>query len=64
MTQSSLSAAEIKAALSLAAVFLLRMLPLFMVMPILTIGESSYRDATPELLGLALGINGLTQACL
>ena len=64
MNQSSLSAAEFKAALSLALVFLLRMLPLFMVLPILAIGDSSYAHATPELLGLALGINGLTQACL
>ncbi|MEM7026611.1 MAG: MFS transporter [Pseudomonadota bacterium] len=59
-----MSATELKTALSLALVFLLRMLPLFMVLPILTFGGSSYTNATASLLGLALGINGLTQACL
>ena len=59
-----MSATELKAALSLALVFFLRMLPLFIILPILSLTESTYMYATPQLLGLALGIYGLTQAIL
>jgi MFS family permease len=59
-----MSAAELKAALSLSAVFFLRMLPLFMLLPVLSLTGESYQSATPQLLGLALGIYGLTQASL
>ena len=59
-----MSATELKAALSLALVFFLRMLPLFIILPILSLTESTYMHATPQLLGLALGIYGLTQAIL
>ena len=59
-----MSAAELKAALSLASVFFLRMLPLFMILPVLSLSENTYMYATPQLLGLALGIYGLTQAGL
>lgn len=64
MNSTSISAAEIKAALSLAAVFFLRMLPLFMVLPVLALAENDYHGTTPQLLGLALGVYGLTQAAL
>lgn len=59
-----MSAAELKAALSLSAVFFLRMLPLFMLLPVLSLAGESYESATPQLLGLALGIYGLTQAAM
>ncbi len=59
-----MSAAELKAAISLSLVFFLRMLPLFMVLPVLAFAADSYQKTTPQLLGLALGIYGLTQACL
>ena len=59
-----MSVAELKAALSLASVFFLRMLPLFMILPVLSLSENTYMYATPQLLGLALGIYGLTQASL
>ena len=59
-----MSSKELKAALSLALVFFFRMLPLFMVLPVLTLAEDSYIQTTPQLLGLALGIYGLTQAGL
>lgn len=55
---------ELRAAISLSLVFFLRMLPLFMVLPVLALTENSYKGATTQLLGLALGIYGLTQACL
>ena len=64
MNSVSMSAAELKAALSLALVFFLRMLPLFMILPVLSLSENTYMHATPQLLGLALGIYGLTQASL
>ncbi|MFL2555607.1 MAG: MFS transporter [Gammaproteobacteria bacterium] len=57
-----MSAAELKTALSLALVFFLRMLPLFMILPILSLANDDYIYSTPQLLGLALGIYGLTQA--
>lgn len=59
-----MSAAELKAAISLSAVFFLRMLPLFMILPVLSLAGNSYQSSTPQLLGLALGIYGLTQASL
>jgi len=59
-----MSAAELKAAISLSLVFFLRMLPLFMLLPVLALTGDSYAYASPQLLGLALGIYGLTQACL
>ena len=64
MNSVSMSAAELKAALSLASVFFLRMLPLFMILPVLSLSENTYMYATPQLLCLALGIYGLTQASL
>ena len=64
MNSVSMSVAELKAALSLALVFFLRMLPLFMILPVLSLSENTYMYATPQLLGLALGIYGLTQASL
>lgn len=59
-----MSAAELKAAISLSAVFFLRMLPLFMILPVLSLAGGSYQSSTPQLLGLALGIYGLSQASL
>jgi predicted MFS family arabinose efflux permease len=59
-----MSAAELKAALSLSLVFFLRMLPLFMLLPVLALAAESYQGSTPQLLGLALGVYGLTQASL
>jgi len=40
------------------------MLGLFMVLPVLVLYQGDYADATPFLLGLTLGIYGLTQAIL
>ena len=64
MNSMSMSVSEIRAAVGLAMVFFLRMLPLFMVLPVLAMADKDYSHTTPQLLGLALGINGLTQACL
>ncbi len=53
---------EIKTAYSLSAVFAVRMLGLFMVLPILPLFTQNLAHATPFLIGLTIGIYGLTQA--
>ncbi|GAC05133.1 MAG: MFS transporter [Paraglaciecola sp.] len=55
---------EIRASLALAAVYVLRMLGLFMVMPVLAILAVKYPDYSALMLGLAIGGYGLTQAIL
>lgn len=52
---------EKRAAYSLALVYALRMLGLFMVLPVFSLHASDYAGATPLLTGLAIGIYGLTQ---
>lgn len=53
---------ETRATLSIASLFSLRMLGLFMILPIFTPLAQSLSGATPFLIGVALGIYGLTQA--
>ncbi|MBT3967332.1 MAG: MFS transporter [Gammaproteobacteria bacterium] len=53
---------EKRAAGSLAGIFALRMLGLFMLLPVLALYAESFEGATPMLMGVALGIYGLTQA--
>jgi len=53
---------ERRAAISLASVLSLRMLGLFMVLPLFSLYASQLAGATPFLIGLAMGIYGLTQA--
>lgn len=55
---------ETRAAISLALVYVLRMLGLFMVIPVLAIAAVEYPDYSPLLVGLAIGGYGLTQAVL
>jgi MFS family permease len=57
--------AELRASLSLASVQSLRMLGLFMVLPVLAVHARSLPEGGDSMmLGLALGIYGLTQAAL
>ncbi len=57
--------AELRASLSLASVQSLRMLGLFMVLPVLAVHARSLPEGGDNvMLGLALGIYGLTQAAL
>lgn len=51
-----------RAIASLASLYALRMLGLFMVLPVLVIEGQHLDGATPALLGFAMGIYGLTQA--
>ncbi len=53
---------ERRAASSLAGIFALRMLGLFMLLPVLSLYAESFEGGTPMLMGVALGIYGLTQA--
>lgn len=55
---------EKRTAFSLAAVFAVRMLGLFMILPILPLFAHELSNATPFLVGLTIGIYGLTQALL
>jgi MFS family permease len=55
---------ETRAAISLALVYVLRMLGLFMVIPVLAIAAVDYPDYSPLFVGLAIGGYGLTQAIL
>lgn len=55
---------ERRTAFSLAAVFAARMLGLFMILPILPLFAKDLANATPFLIGLTIGIYGLTQALL
>jgi MFS family permease len=64
MTQDSLSKNEFRAAASLASVYVLRMLGLFMVIPVIAVAALSFDDYSPMLVGLAVGGYGLTQAVL
>lgn len=53
---------EITGAISLAFVYVLRMLGLFMVMPVMASLGQSYPDYSPLMVGIAIGGYGLTQA--
>ncbi|MBX2859126.1 MAG: MFS transporter [Cellvibrionaceae bacterium] len=53
---------QVRAVVSLALLYSFRMLGLFMVLPVMILYGSDYGSASPILLGLALGIYGLTQS--
>ena len=60
-----MSAPELRATLSLAAIFALRMLGLFMIMPVFSIYAKSIPGGDNALLvGIALGAYGVTQSLL
>ncbi|MGH8453237.1 MAG: MFS transporter, partial [Nevskiales bacterium] len=55
---------ERRATLGLSLIFALRMLGLFMILPVFALYAGDLAGVTPLTLGLALGIYGLTQALL
>lgn len=59
-----MSYSEPRAITSLAALYIFRMLGLFMVLPVLALSATDYQGSNVFLLGVALGIYGLTQALL
>ncbi len=64
VSASALTASEWRAGLALGAIFFLRMLALFLLLPVMALAASGFDDATPLLVGLAFGVYGLTQASL
>ena len=61
---SGFNPTEKKAAFSIAILIALRMYGLFLIMPVFSVYAKTLADSTPFLIGLALGIYGLTQALL
>jgi MFS family permease len=60
-----MTATERRASISLASIFALRMLGLFLVLPVFALEARKYPGGDdPVLLGLAMGIYGLTQGLL
>lgn len=55
---------EKRATVSLAGIYSLRMLGLFMLLPVLSLFTEQMPGSTPALVGLTMGIYGLTQAVL
>lgn len=53
---------ELRSVLSLSLIFGFRMLGLFMILPIFSVAAKEIPSATASLIGLALGMYGLTQA--
>ncbi|PCJ34088.1 MAG: MFS transporter [Moraxellaceae bacterium] len=59
-----MSPIELRATLSLAGLFSLRMLGLFMILPVFAIYGTEFDGATALLVGVAIGAYGLTQSVL
>ena len=53
-----MNASERRATAALGSIFALRMLGLFMIVPVFAVYGQQYQAATPALLGLAIGIYG------
>ena len=63
LTATTMQPAERRASVGLALIFALRMLGLFMVLPVFALEARKYPGGDdPALVGLAMGIYGLTQA--
>ena len=60
--ENQMNSTERKAALTLSSVFALRMLGLFMLLPVFSLVGQTLKGYTPALIGLAIGAYGLTQA--
>lgn len=64
MSAVQMTANERRAAVSLAGIFALRMMGLFMILPVFALYAEGMNDVTSTQVGLAIGIYGLTQALL
>jgi len=62
MNDNKMTPLELRATWGLGTVFSLRMLGMFMVLPVLTTYGMALQGATEGLIGLAIGIYGLAQA--
>jgi predicted MFS family arabinose efflux permease/copper chaperone CopZ len=61
---STMSEQEKRASIGLAGIFSMRMLGLFMILPVMSLYAGNLKGVTPLLLGLAISAYGLTQALL
>jgi predicted MFS family arabinose efflux permease len=61
---SPMTALERRATWSLASIYALRMLGLFLIMPVMSLFAEQMEGSTPSLIGLAIGIYGMSQALL
>ncbi len=61
-TSTKMSPQELRGTVTLALIFFLRMLGLFLILPVFSLYALKIDAATPILVGAALGIYGLTQA--
>jgi predicted MFS family arabinose efflux permease len=59
-----MSRTEARSAVAMAGIYALRMLGLFMILPVFALYAEDLDGATPALAGLAIGIYGMTQAFL
>ena len=57
-----MNSVEKRAILGVGGIFALRMIGLFMIVPVFSVYGNNYSHATPFLIGLAVGIYGLGQA--
>lgn len=64
MLKTTLLRTERNAVISLASIMSLRMIGLFMVLPVFSLYAAQLNGATPLLIGLAMGVYGLSQALL
>ncbi|PCH63575.1 MAG: MFS transporter [Gammaproteobacteria bacterium] len=64
LSHSGLNPTEKRATLTLASLYSLRMLGLFMILPVFSLYAADLEGVTPLLIGIAIGIYGLTQALL
>jgi MFS family permease len=64
MSAAQMTAHERRAAVSLASIFALRMMGLFMILPVFALYADGLEGVSSTQVGLAIGIYGLTQALL
>lgn len=61
---SPMTSSEKRATWSLASIYALRMLGLFLILPVLSLFAEQLEGSTPSLIGMAIGIYGISQAIL
>ncbi len=62
MHVDTITAGERRSAFSLASIYSFRMLGLFMILPVFALYAEGLKGVTPTLVGIAIGVYGLTQA--
>ncbi|MDX1517097.1 MAG: MFS transporter [Woeseiaceae bacterium] len=62
--KAAMRGTEVRALAIIATIAMLRMFGLFALLPVIALYAASFPDATPLLVGLAVGAYGLTQAAL